>query len=89
MFCLVQGLHGEVEQQRSEFDELLVSCDLQDTPFDQTHFESDVTALREQLAMCDKVCSYHTHTQVGRCVKDLCVCCWGQSCGSKAALGAA
>ena len=44
-----------MEQQRSEFDQLLQSCDLYDTPFDQTQFESDVTAMREQLATCDKV----------------------------------
>ena len=52
---LTQALHGEVEQQRSKFDDLLQSCDLYDTPFDHTQFESDVTALREQLAACDKV----------------------------------
>ena len=54
-FLNSQTLHAEVEKQRSEFDQLLQSCDLYDTPFEQTQFESDVTAMREQLAACDKV----------------------------------
>ena len=57
-----QALHDEVEKQRSEFDRLLQSCDLSDTPFDQTQFDSDVTALRDMLAACDNVrtctCTY-------------------------------
>ena len=44
-----------MEKQRSEFEGLLQSCDLYDTPFDQTQFEGDVTSLKEQLAGCDKV----------------------------------
>ena len=44
-----------MERQRSEFDDLLQSCDLYDTPFDHTHFEGDVTALKDQLGSCDKV----------------------------------
>ena len=47
-----------MEQERSKFDDLLQSCDLFDTPFDHTQFESDVTALREQLSACDKVHAY-------------------------------
>ena len=60
-FCCLpfQGLHGDVERQRSEFDNLLQSCDLHDTPFDHTHFESDVTSLRDQMATCDKVHTYY------------------------------
>lgn len=54
-----QSLHNEVEQWRSKFDDLLQSCDLYDTPFEQTQFENDVTALKEHLAACDKVCTIH------------------------------
>ena len=50
-------LHNEVEQQRAEFDSLLQSCDLYDTPFEQTKFEDDVTALKDGLGACDKVCA--------------------------------
>ena len=66
-----QSLHNEVEQWRSKFDDLLQSCDLYDTPFEQTQFENDVTALKDHLAACDKVyiytCTmymYVTHTMI-------------------------
>ena len=59
-----QELSGEVEQKRSAFDVLLAACDLLETPFDQSQFESDVSGLQEKMAECDKVCA-------GR---DVCAC---------------
>ena len=44
-----------MEQKRAEFDAVLSSCDLLETPFDQSHFESDVSGLQEKMAECDKV----------------------------------
>ena len=56
-YCIpmFQELSGEVNQQRMQFDSLLSSCDLLETPFDQTQFENDVSQLQEKLAQCDKV----------------------------------
>ena len=59
-----QELSGEVEQKKSAFDVLLAACDLLETPFDQSQFESDVSGLQEKMAECDKVCA-------GR---DVCLC---------------
>ena len=42
--------------QRSEFEQLLSSCDLLETPFDQSQFESDVSQLQAKMDDCDKVC---------------------------------
>jgi len=50
-----QELVGEVGVQRSEFEELLASCDLLETPFDQSQFECDVSKLQARMADCDKV----------------------------------
>ncbi len=44
-----------MEQERAVFDELLTSCGLLQTPFDQSQFESDVSALKERMKLCDKV----------------------------------
>lgn len=62
-----------MEQQRSEFDNLLQSCDLYDTPFEQTQFESDVTAMKEQLTSCDKASikpNVHAYTYTQVCSHD-------------------
>ena len=51
-----QELVSEVGVQRSEFEQLLSSCDLLETPFDQSQFESDVSQLQAKMDDCDKVC---------------------------------
>ena len=51
-----QELVVEVGVQRSEFEQLLSSCDLLETPFDQSQFESDVSQLQAKMDDCDKVC---------------------------------
>ena len=51
----MQGLSDDVELQRKEFDSLLVSCDLLETPFDRSQFESDIGMLREKMALCGQV----------------------------------
>ena len=53
---MFQELVGEVGVQRSEFEQLLSSCDLLETPFDQSQFESDVSQLQAKMDDCDKVC---------------------------------
>ncbi len=46
---------AEVGDCRSQFEALLGSCELLETPFDQTKFESDVNLLQEKMALCDTV----------------------------------
>ena len=50
-----QDLSNEVAAERSRFDSVLSSCELLETPFDQSQFEKDVGALKEQLKNCDQV----------------------------------
>ena len=58
-FCFnvtfTQDLSDEVAAKRSRFDSVLSSCELLETPFDQSQFEKDVGALKEQLKNCDQV----------------------------------
>lgn len=53
-----QEYSGEVEKVRANFEALLSSCDLFDTPFDATKFEADISALQERLNHCDKVSTH-------------------------------
>ena len=50
-----QEFSGEVDKTRAEFETLLSSCDLFDTPFDATKFEADVSALQDRINLCEKV----------------------------------
>lgn len=50
-----QGLSDEVAIVRKDFENLLKSCDLFDTPFDTTKFEADINSLQDKLNHCDKV----------------------------------
>ena len=49
---MFQELVGKVGIQRSKFKELLSSCDLWETPYDKSQFESDVHELEAKI---DKV----------------------------------
>ena len=70
-----QELVGEVGVQRSEFEQLLSSCDLLETPFDQSQFESDVSQLQAKMDDCDKVCVCVVCVYVCVCVC-VCACVW-------------
>lgn len=52
---------SEVGECRSQFEELLGSCELLETPFDQTKFEGDVSQLKEKLAQCETVSTFGVH----------------------------
>ena len=45
----------EVARNKEEFDSLLASCDLLETPFDQSQFEADISALQGKLEQCGEV----------------------------------
>lgn len=51
----LQELEEAVNQRRSKLDALLASCDLLETPFDQSQFEKNVSELQEKMAQCDQV----------------------------------
>ena len=51
----LQDLEGAVNERRSKLEELLASCDLLETPFDQSQFEKNVSELQEIMAQCDQV----------------------------------
>lgn len=48
-------LEGAVNERQSKLEELLASCDLLETPFDQSQFEKNVSELQEKMAQCDQV----------------------------------
>ncbi len=50
-----QALVSEVADCRSQCEELLGSCELLETPFDQSKFESDVSLLQGKMAACEEV----------------------------------
>ncbi len=50
-----QALVSEVADSRSQCEELLGSCELLETPFDQSKFESDVSLLQGKMAACEEV----------------------------------
>ena len=54
----MQEFSGEVDKEREVFEKLLTSCDLLATPFDQSQFESDVSALKDKMNQCEKVQRY-------------------------------
>ena len=49
VLIVFQELAGEVGIQRSKFKELLSSCDLRETPYDKSQFESDVHKLEAKI----------------------------------------
>ena len=51
----LQELEEAVNERRSKLEALLASCDLLETPFDQTQFEKNVSELQEKMAECDQV----------------------------------
>ena len=51
----LQELEEAVNQRRSKLEDLLATCDLLETPFDQSQFEKNVDELQEKLAQCDQV----------------------------------
>ena len=51
----LQELEEAVNERRSKLEALLASCDLLETPFDQTQFEKNVSELQEKMAQCDQV----------------------------------
>lgn len=51
----LQELEEAVNQRRSKLEALLASCDLLETPFDQSQFEKNVSELQEKMAQCDQV----------------------------------
>ena len=51
----LQELEEAVNQRQSKLDALLASCDLLETPFDQSQFEKNVNELQEKMAQCDQV----------------------------------
>ena len=51
----LQELEEAVNQRRSKLEALLASCDLLETPFDQSQFEKNVSELQERMAQCDQV----------------------------------
>lgn len=52
---MFQELLGEVAKSKEEFEDLLASCDLLETPFDQTHFQAEISALHDKLDHCKAV----------------------------------
>lgn len=55
LFINPQEFSGEVDKTRSEFESVLSSCDLFDTPFDATRFEAGVSTLQDKINHCEKV----------------------------------
>ncbi len=55
VICVSQGFSKEVEKEKSDFETTLSSCGLLETPFDQSQFESEVSALKDKMNQCDKV----------------------------------
>ena len=51
----LQELEETVNQRRSKLEALLASCDLLETPFDQSQFEKNVSELQEKMTQCDQV----------------------------------
>ena len=51
----LKKLEDAVNQRRSKLEDLLASCDLLETPFDQSHFEKNVSELQEKMSLCDQV----------------------------------
>lgn len=51
----LQELEEAVNQRRSKLEALLASCELLETPFDQSQFEKNVSELQERMAQCDQV----------------------------------
>ena len=54
----IQELEEAVNERRSKLEALLESCDLLETPFDQSQFEKNVSELQEKMAQCDQVTIY-------------------------------
>lgn len=52
---LCQEFGGDIEKERAKLEQLLASCGLLETPFDQSQFESDVSALKDKMKQCEKV----------------------------------
>ena len=51
----LKELEEAVNQRRSNLEDLLATCELLETPFDQSHFEKNVNELQEKLTQCDQV----------------------------------
>ena len=51
----LQELYSEVEKRGCNFEEVLTSCDLLDTPFDHTQFENDISELQSKIKSANKV----------------------------------
>lgn len=51
----MQDFLGEVEKERADFEKVLTSCGLLETPFDQSQFERDVSSLKDKMNQCEKV----------------------------------
>lgn len=62
----LQELEGAVNQRRSKLEALLASCDLLETPFDQSRFEKDVSELQEKMSLCDQVRSIDTQEYMSK-----------------------
>lgn len=52
---LFQDFCGAIERERAGFDQLFEFCGLLETPFDQSQFESDVSAMNDKMKQCEKV----------------------------------
>ena len=55
----LRELEDAVSQRRSKLEALLASCDLLETPFDQSQFEEKVSELQEKMAQCDQVSNFN------------------------------
>ena len=53
----LKQLEEAVIQRRSKLEDLLATCDLLETPFDQSNFEKNVSELQEKMSQCDQVAS--------------------------------
>ena len=76
-YCLLlQEFSGEIEKERADFEVVLTSCGLLETPFDRSKFENDVTALKDTLNQCEKV-GKRTYFQImlSQCIHNSCVDC--------------
>ena len=51
----MQAFSGDIEKEKNDFESVLTSCGLLETPFDQSQFASDVSTLRDKMKQCDKV----------------------------------
>lgn len=52
---LCQEFGGDIDKEMAKFEQLLASCGLLETPFDQSQFESDVSAMKDKMKQCEKV----------------------------------